>query len=204
VSVDRRHTVKILDRRLLVKPLDIKIVPRLEAGMAADDPTSANLAHVLEVASGTLDKEFQRANRWDEKARGQATLAGSWFAVTQAVAVVALGSSAPDGWVIGLAVGLVGQAGALVMNLIRVADVWKPREREEVAENTLQDLKGRVQDPSADFAAAMIDFYIPVLDEAQKANEERGKAFEKASFWWWFVLGLGLAEIAAALISQAR
>lgn len=171
--------------------------------MATNDATSENLTHILDIASGTLDKEFQRANRWDEKARGQATLAGAWFAVTQAVAAIALGPSAPKGWVIGLAVGLALQAAALVMNLIRVANVWKPREREEVAKNTLEELKQRVSDPVADFATAIVDFYGSVLYEAQQANKDRGKAFERASFWWWFVLAFGLAEIAAALISRA-
>jgi hypothetical protein len=42
-----------------------------------------------------------------------------------------------------------------------------------------------------------------VLDEAQQANESRGKCFEKALFWWWFVLGIGLLEIGGALLSRA-
>ena len=78
------------------------------------EATSQNLAHVLDTARATLDGEFARANRLDEKARGQATLAGSWFAVTQAVSAIATGTSASKGWIIGLAVGLGLQAVTLL------------------------------------------------------------------------------------------
>ncbi|HEY2768007.1 MAG TPA: hypothetical protein VGI76_07090 [Solirubrobacteraceae bacterium] len=164
--------------------------------------TSQNLAHVLDIARGTLDSEFQRANRLDEKARGQATLAGSWFAVTQAVAAIAISTNAAKGWIIGLVVGLAIQAIALVVNLAYAADVWRLREREEVGRETLEALKKRVAEPVGAFAGDMIDFYTRILDEAQLANESRGKSFEKASRWWWPVLVIGLAEIAAALLSR--
>ncbi len=167
------------------------------------EATSQNLAHVLDTARATLDGEFARANRLDEKARGQATLAGSWFAVTQAVSAIATGTSASKGWIIGLAVGLGLQAMALFMLLLRDSAVWKLHDRDEVGPETLEAMRDSVSEPVADFASSAIEFYIPVLDQAQKANEQRGKAFEKASFWWWPVLVIGLLEIAAALISRA-
>ncbi|HEY5192680.1 MAG TPA: hypothetical protein VIJ39_02265 [Solirubrobacteraceae bacterium] len=166
------------------------------------EATSQNLSRVLDIARATLDSELERANRWDEKARGQATLAGAWFAVTQTVAAIALGSSAPKGWVIVLSIGLALQAGALVMDLVRAAQVWAPQDRDEFGRETLEALEGRIDEPVAQIAAALIGFYTTVLDEAQLANENRGKAFDKASFWWWPVLGIGLVEIAVALLSR--
>jgi hypothetical protein len=166
------------------------------------DPTSENRARVLDISRATLDSEFLRANRWDEKARGQATLAGSWFAVTQAVAAVAAGSHVEKVWVVVLAAGLTLQAGALVMNLVRAATVWEPRDRTEFGRETLEALDARMSEPVAEMATALFDFYKTVLDEAQEANEDRGNAFGKASFWWWCVLGIGVAEIAAALLAR--
>lgn len=174
--------------------------------MEADSQSEAkaqNLARVLDISRATLDTEFLRANRWDEKARGQATLAGSWFAVTQAVAAIAVAANAPTGWVLALAFGLALQAGALVMNLVRAANVWKPRDRTEFGRETLEALEGRMNEPAAEVVDALLSFYKGVLDEAQVANEGRGNAFDRATFWWWLVLGIGVVEIAVALLSRA-
>lgn len=166
------------------------------------EATSQNLAHTLDVARATLDKEFLRANRLDEKARGQATLAGSWFAITQTVAAIAVGTHAAKGWIIAVVVCLGIQAVALVVVLRWMFDVWKQRDRNEVGIETLGALKDRIANPVDVFASEMIDTYASILDEAQQANEERGKSFGYASDWWWIVLGTGLAEIAAALIAR--
>jgi hypothetical protein len=168
----------------------------------ASDPRSENLARVLDISRATLDAEFQRANRWDEKARGQATLAGAWLAVTQAVAAVALGSGAASGWVLVAAAGLVLQAGALVEVFTKSAVVWRPRERGEFGREALEELEGRMTQPAADMTAELLAFYKNVLDGAQIANEERGKSFEKAMWWWWWVLGIGIVELGIALISR--
>lgn len=61
----------------------------------SDSAVGDNLKHILDAARAALDGEFARAERFDAKARGQATLAGSWFAVTQAVAVASIGWSSP-------------------------------------------------------------------------------------------------------------
>jgi hypothetical protein len=166
------------------------------------DATSQNLAHVLDTARGTLDSEFRRANRFDEKARGQATLAGAWFAVTQAVTASALGPDTPKGWIIALACGLAFQAAALFMLLRHIADVWRLRDRDEVGPETLEAMRESVTEPVADFAAKATDFYVGVLREAQEANEDRADAFNRASSWWGPVLIVGLVEIAVALLSR--
>lgn len=166
------------------------------------DPAVENRARVLDIARATLDSEFLRANRWDEKARGQATLAGTWFAVTQAVSAVAAGNHVPNGWVVALAFGLVLQAAALVMNLLRSASVWKPRDRLEFGRETLDALNDRMSEPPDQVVSDLLTFFRSALDGAQRANKERGNAFAVAFFWWWFVLGVGVVEIGAALIAR--
>lgn len=167
------------------------------------DPRPENIARVMDIARETLAFEFQRANRWDEKARGQATLAGAWLAVTQAVSAVALGSNPGAGWAIAAVIGLALQAAAFVVVLVRSAAVWEPRDRDEFGSETLEALQDRLDEPPSAVSEALLGFYKTVLDEAQTANEDRGKMFEKAMGAWWFVLYAGVIEIALALLSRA-
>jgi hypothetical protein len=147
-----------------------------------------------------LDSEFARANRLDEKARGQATLAGSWFAVTQAVAAIAAGPGAEKGWLIALSIVLGLQAISLFVLMVYAGKVWKQRERKEVGKETLDPMKDSISEP--DFMERTVNFFTDTLDEAQEANKKRGKDFGCAYWWWWPVLVLGLVEIAAALVSR--
>ena len=168
--------------------------------MSEPATNSDDLKHVLDVARSALDREFQRAERFDAKARGQATLAGSWFAVTQAVTAVSIRSSTPDCWLVGILVASLLQAVSLLFLLAASARVWKLQEREDVGPKTLAAMRDSVGD--ADFADKAISLYSKMLDGAQKANERRTTALEQASKWWWAVLLLGFAEIATSLLSR--
>lgn len=178
--------------------------------------SSDDLKHVLDAARSALDREFQRAERFDAKARGQATLAGSWFAVTQAVAAVSSqAATTPKGWLIALVVILVFQAAALAGLLVMSARVWRLQERRDITDKTLEDMEkaAKAQDPT--FASDTLGLYRYVLYYAQAANAKRAEAFEatndkwcsskrwaSASSWWWPVLGLGFTEIFVALLSR--
>jgi hypothetical protein len=169
-------------------------------GEHSQDATSENLAHTLDIARGTLDSEFARANRLDEKARGQATLAGSWFAVTQAVAAIAAGPGAERGWLIVLSIVLGLQAISLFVLMVFAGKVWKQRERKEVGKEMLEKMKDSASAP--DFMERTVNFFTGTLDEARAANKARGEDFKWAYRWWWPVLVLGIVEISAALVSR--
>jgi hypothetical protein len=180
--------------------------------MANDDPASRNLAIVLDEARAAIDAESRLADRLDEKARGQATLAGAWFAVTQAVAAASLGPHTEKGWIYALVAGLALQAICLVRLFSATAQVWKLRTESAVGAESLQAMKGDLRADPVAFALKAVDFYSTVLAQAQKANAERADAFDdgtgnqsysSAMFWWWRVLGVGLIEMAIALLSQA-
>ncbi len=178
--------------------------------MESDTP-SENVAHVLDAARAAIDAEFRRAERFDAKARGQATLAGSWFAVTQAIAATSLTADTPKGWTYGLVAGLLLQAGALSLLLRASARVWRLQTREDVGTTSLRAMERGLAVPPQEFASHAIDFYCRILDGAKVANKKRAEAFDarkrparfwSATFWWWPVLIVGLAEIAAALLSR--
>lgn len=179
------------------------------------DATSQNLAHVLDAARAAIDAESALADRLDEKARGQATLAGSWFAVTQAIAAVSLTAHTHKGWVYGLIAGLFFQAVALWLLLRASAAVWRLRTEQDIGTASLRAMEGDVGLPAPAFASKAIDFYCRILTPAREANAKRADAFDaenkkgsrrayfrSASFWWWPVLVLRLLEIAAALLSR--
>ena len=182
--------------------------------MTNESPASQNLPIVLDEARAAVEAEWQLANRLDEKARGQATLAGAWFAVTQAiVAAAVVGAHLHKGWVYGLAAGLALQAVCLVRLLAASAKVWTLRTERGVGVESLRAMQADANADPVAFASKAVDFYATILGEARKANVERANAFDdglgnksysSAIFWWWRVLGFGLVEIALALLAQAH
>jgi hypothetical protein len=174
------------------------------------ETVAENLSHVVAIGSAALEQESQRAERFSNKATAQATLAGTWFAATQAVAIITLDSHTDRGWVIGVVVGLALQTIALCFLLRATARIWKLRAREDIGEATLEGLVGKATLPPEEFAEVVIGLYRHILYYAQEANDERADAFEasgaarlkSSSFWWGFVLLLGLAEIVTALLSR--
>jgi len=188
--------------------------------MSQEKPATDDLKHVLDAARAALDREFQRAERFDAKARGQATLAGSWFAVTQAVVAVGLRSETPRWWVAAVLAVLLLQGVALVMHLTACAKVWRLQGREDIGPATIAAMHGSVGDE--DFGKRAIDLYCKILRGARAANRRRADALEGvdetgdeaaeeattgsklggARTWWWAVLGLGLAEMTLVVVSR--
>jgi hypothetical protein len=173
-----------------------------------------DLKHVLDAARAALDREFQRAERFDAKARGQATLAGSWFAVTQAVVGASLRIDTPRGWLIAISAAFVVQALALAILLAASRRVWALQERPDIGAETLDHMEESATAGDPEFGKKAIEFYRYVLYHAQKANQTRAEALDPgkdaewrqkalaASIWWWTVLIVGFAEMAAALGSR--
>jgi hypothetical protein len=170
-----------------------------------------NVKHVLDAARNAIDGEFARAERFDAKARGQATLAGSWFAVSQAVAAASIDSHTARCWIIALLIALAVQAVALCMLLRASAKVWGLKERDAVGTSSLNAMLVDTIAAPQDFGAKAVEFYGTILTSARAANADRAKHFGadkgcarllSATFWWWPVLFAGLAEMAIGLASR--
>jgi hypothetical protein len=175
------------------------------------EATSQNLAHALDAARAAIDAELSLAERLDEKARGQATLAGSWFAVTQAIAAISLTAHTHKCWIYGLIAGLGLQAAAFCLLLRASAKVWRLQTELGVGVESLRAMERDTALPASSFASQAITFYCAILERARTANAKRADFFDaehgrarwlSASFWWWPVLIVGLLEITAALLSR--
>lgn len=174
---------------------------------AAPAVGSENLKHVLDTARNAVDQEFQRAERFDAKARGQATLAGSWLGVTQAVAAIALRSGSNRELVIAIVALSIVQATAFFCLLGRASAVWRLRNRTGVSPETLEAMRLAADDPA--FADRTIETYRGILEGAQEANERRAEALEPGKgqlrsprTYWTLVLAAGMVEIVVALIAR--
>lgn len=98
------------------------------------------VAHMLDAARAATEAEGRLAERYENKARGQATLAGSWFAVTQAIALASTVAHISKGWIICLLIGLVAQALSLCVLLESTAQVWELRAEEDVSSESSRRL----------------------------------------------------------------
>lgn len=165
-------------------------------------PSGEDLNQVVEAARAALDQEFQRAERYDAKARNQMTLAGSWFAVVQAVAAVTLRGDASTAWVGAIAASAAVAGVALFIAMRLSAKVWKLRLEPAVNQETLEDMLSAAEREPETFGQNLVRLYRHLLGKAQEVNESRATAFDGSTVAWWWALGLAFAELALALLSQ--
>lgn len=157
---------------------------------------------MVAAAQSALELENQRADRLDSKARNQMTLAGSWFAVVQAVAAVSLRAHTPTGWNIAIAATAALAGVALICAMRQSAKVWMLRPQPAVTQETLEDMTLAAQQDPETFDERLVQQYRHMLGRIQKVNETRADALDAATMWWWATLGLALVELAVALLAR--
>lgn len=165
-------------------------------------PTAEGLKQIVEAARNALNEEFQRAERYDAKARGQMTLAGSWFAVVQAVAAVSLRGDTPAVWAVAIAVSAVIAGVALFSAMRLSARVWSLRSQPAINQETLEGMLSSAEREPEQFGHQLVMLYRNLLGNAQQVNADRANALERATSTWWWALALGFAELAVALASR--
>jgi hypothetical protein len=136
------------------------------------DQGPENLNHVLETARLALDHEFQRAERLDARARGQATLAGTAVLVAQGAAAVAISADSDVAWA--LAFPLIGAVVTFFVLLRQTAKVSELRWTEDISEETLAAMEEDAESP--DFAKKMVEQYRYILSGAQDANDQASRS----------------------------
>jgi hypothetical protein len=174
----------------------------MSAGPVARIPHDGGLEPVIDAAKSALEFENQRADRLDSKARNQMTLAGSWFAVVQAVAAVVLAAHTPIGWVIALGATASVAGLALIIAIRLSANVWKLRPQPAVTQETLEDMTQAAQENPETFSEQLVLQYRHMLGHLQEVNNARVNALDAATFWWWVALSLAFVELTVALLTK--
>lgn len=171
---------------------------------------SDDLKHVLDTARAALDHEFQRAERLDAKARGQATLAGSWFTVALAASALVFRSDSGPAWLTIVLVACLTLGGAsLFLLLLASSRVWRLQTRDDIKPDTLLAMEQSAGQSDPEFARRMLSTYRKILAGAQEANDARATALDPPQGgWlsparlWWGVLLFGFVEVVVALLSR--
>jgi uncharacterized protein YneF (UPF0154 family) len=169
---------------------------------APGEASGDDLKYIVDAARDALEQEVGRAERYDAKARNQMTLAGSWFAVVQAVAAVAIRPNTPSKWVVGILLAAVVAAGGLILAMIASAKVWKLREQPAVNHETLNEMLDDARRKPSTFGEDLVQLYRNLLGHAQERNDERADALDESTRTWWWALSLGFIELAVALLSR--
>lgn len=108
---------------------------------AESEVDGAQLAILLQAASSMVDEEFRRAERLDNKARGQITIVGAFFAFVQTITAGALKSlgeseSTAPGWLAWTLFAIAAVAAILLLvALLVVGSSFAWRLRKERALN---------------------------------------------------------------------
>lgn len=162
-----------------------------------------DLEIVIAAAEAALAREDARAERLDAKARNQMTLAATWFAVVQAVAGVGLREGIGPWWLVAVGAVAASASIALVVTMRKSYQVWQLQPRPAIGSETLEAMAdAATQDDTSSFRRNLVTQYQHLVGKAQQVNFDRAKKLDAAVRPWAFSLGLGLLEIAVALLAR--
>lgn len=158
---------------------------------------------VIEIARTAIDQEFAIAERLDAKSRSLMTLAGSWFAVAQAVAGATLGAKGvAHGWL--YAVAILAGLGALVLaaTLWRGSRIWALRQEVDIVPETLFAMRERARVAEGDFSDDLLRHYAAILQSRRMTNLDRVAHTRKAERLWAVAVLFPLLELVVALCGR--
>ena len=149
--------------------------------------TSGDIRLVLEAARDAIRQEFQIAERLDAKARNQMAIAGTWFAVVQGVAGLAIGDDETGsffGWsYVTIIVVLAGAAGAcLIVAMTLSYLVWRLRDEEEITHKALFEMADVARNPSDGLEDKLVAHNARILVRAAPTtSSEHGTSVDLSS-----------------------
>lgn len=161
-----------------------------------------DLKRVLELGDSAIAQQFQVSERLDAKARSQVTLAGAWFAVTQAVAAVAYSGSPGHTWLALILLTTFFAGIALFATFFFSYQVWKPRQEKELTHIGFRKLADAARYGDPGLTDELLDYYQHVIGYRRKSNADRVVQLKTAQKVWWAAVGLTFAELLIAVLSR--
>jgi hypothetical protein len=158
-------------------------MPIRENGGAA-----TQLTILLDAATAIIDEEFKRSERLDAKSRNMITVAGTFFAVVQAVVAAlvnetlgATDTQAASPWIPWLMVAAVVATIGLGIALTWSYEAWRLRKDEALKVKTIRDYRDAAYAGNPAVGANMVDAYAKIAEDRREVNAERADAVDKAA-----------------------
>jgi hypothetical protein len=165
------------------------------------DPEAGGI--ILDSAKAALQQEFQLAERYDAKSRSQVTIAGSWFAVVQAVVAVVVPSITFVPWRVSLFCMASVAGTAFLWSMYMHGRVWKLRPQPGISHGTLAGMTSSAKEMKLDkFQEHVIVLYQNLLGNARTQNNERAAALETATGYWMVAMIAIFGELLVALAAR--
>lgn len=181
----------------MTDPADVPIPPASQ-NVAADQ-----LSILLSATTATVEEEFKRSERLDAKSRNQVTVAGTWFAIAQAVVVGlvngSLGPSQNRGtsslvpWLAG-----VGGIAALLTGVATVIsyNAWRLRDDPALSVDSLGEYIDFARAGNAAVGVKLVAAYVTVAKGRRENNSRRAMAVDRAAL----ACGLAMLAVSAELV----
>jgi hypothetical protein len=163
------------------------------AGLAPKVPddggaSATQLSILLSSATSAIDEEFKRSERIDAKSRNQITIAGSFFAVVEAVVVGLINGSlggtehhAASSFVLWLAItGGVASVAIFVAALISYQS-WKLRDDPTLEIDTIREYIDYAREGSPVVGVNLVSAYADIAEGRRKNNGARADALDSAA-----------------------
>lgn len=171
---------------------------------------ATQLSILLDAANAVIDEEFKRSERLDAKSRNMLTVAGTFFAVVQAVVAAlvneTLGATATQAasplvpWLMAAAVvAVVGLGIAVAWSY----EAWKLRIDQTLNVKTIRDYRDAAYAGNPVVGAKLVDAYAKIAEDRRKVNAERADAVNKAAIACGGAMFLIGAELVLALVAVA-
>ena len=124
---------------------------------------------VISAAESSLSAEYQYTERLEGKARQQATMAATWFAVVQASTAAVIASGKASGaWVLVICIAAILASGFLIESYRKASEVWKPLDEVLIQPPELVTMERDAQENPRQMAHDLIVLYANMLQQRRE------------------------------------
>jgi hypothetical protein len=172
--------------------------------------SATQLSILLSAATAIIDEEFKRSERLDSKSRNQITLAGSFFAVVQAVVVGLINGSLgateetpASSFVPWLGVAAVIAGIALLIAVRFSYRAWRLQDDDALSPNTIDAYRESARQGNPAVGVKLIGAYTKIARSRRANNKVRAESLESAAIACGFVMALIGAELILSFVAVA-
>lgn len=172
--------------------------------------SATQVSVLLSAATSLIDEEFRRSERLDAKSRNLVTIAGSFFAVVQAVVVGLINGSLgatethdASSFILWLAIAGGFATIATVVALFLSYNAWRLRDDEALAVKTIRDYRDAARDDNPAVGVQLVDVYANIAENRRSVNRKRAGAVDRAAIACGLAMALIGTELVLAFVAVA-